>query len=101
VPERHIEALKAVANLFVAYDAVNPEFNPDFTTYGQIKHESVFDFDASPGGQFAFYVDLVNGRSLSTVGARLVSESSPAAHHLAEICKEDWEKFMMYTRKVE
>ena len=33
IPERHIEAVKAIAKLMVATDYHNPNFKPDFTDY--------------------------------------------------------------------
>ena len=100
VPEHHVEALKAVANLFVGYDAAQPDFDPDHTNYDQRKYEAIFDFDASPGGRFAV-VDDDYWRTSSSVGARLVAESSQTCRSLAELFGEDWQKFMTYRRKQE
>ncbi|AXP79201.1 hypothetical protein CJ739_101 [Mariniflexile rhizosphaerae] len=97
VPERHIEALKAVAQLFVMHDAVNPDFQPDYTNRKQSKHENWFKVGSPSGVGFSF--DGCDGwHSNSVVGARLVSEFPKASEYIAEECKEQYKKLMVYER---
>lgn len=97
VPERHIAALKAVANLFVAHDAVNPDFVPDYTDYDQDKFTALHH-DYSPSGDGFSFLDYGRWNTSSDVGSRLESESEEACDHLAEICEEDYKAFKVYDR---
>ncbi len=101
VPERHVEALKALAKLFVVHDHVNPEFKPDYSDFKQDKYESIFELGSPSGVGFSFYVYVV-WLSASNVGARLVSESSEAAQYIATHAEfsELFKKFMVYDREV-
>lgn len=99
VPEHHIEALKAAANLFVAHDAVNPNFQPDYSNYDQLKYYVVHSMSSSSGARFAY--DGYNyWYSSSDVGSRLESESPEAVEHIAEICHEDYKKLKEYKREI-
>jgi hypothetical protein len=101
VPERHVEALKALAKLFVVHDHVNPEFNPDYSDYRQSKYENIFEIGSSSGVDFSF---RGHDRWItdSVVGARLVSESSEAAKYIAKHSEfsELYKAFMLYDRQV-
>ncbi len=99
VPERHIEALKAMAKLFVVHDAVNPEFQPDFTNYDQRKYNPFFSPGSVSGSRFAYHgCDDWSTRSL--VGSRLVSESAKAAEYIGENFEELYKTIMVYERPI-
>lgn len=102
-PERHIEALIALGKLMVVHDQVNPEFDVDYDNYNQMKFEPYFYLpEGSPSG-FGFRLHGV-GRfwTLSSVGARLVSESDEAARYIATHpeFKELYNKFLSYKRPI-
>jgi hypothetical protein len=101
VPERHREAIIAVAHLFMVHDAVNPEFQPDFSNYDQDKFENWFEMGSSSGVGFA-YCDFVDWYTVSGVGSRLVSESSEAAKYIGNHpeFQELFKKFMVYQREL-
>jgi len=99
VPERHIEAVKALAKLFVVVDHHNPEFQPDYTDYSQDKFEPIFNM-GSPAGVGFSYFDCASWYSDSVVGARLVSESRKTTKLIAENYPELYEKFMVYQREL-
>lgn len=98
VPEQHLEAVKSFINLCVGHDAVNPEFQPNYEDYSQMKYENYFELGSPAGVGFSFggSADWLTG---SLVGSRLVSESSDASRHVAELFKEDYKKMMVYQRK--
>lgn len=98
VPEQHIEAARAFINLCVAHDAVNPEFQPDYTDYDQDKFHAVHDMSDPSGAGFACTV-YVCWFTLSHVGARLVSESDDACEHIADLFHDDYRKLKVYERK--
>ncbi len=99
VPEQHIEAVKAVINLFVAHDAVNPEFQPDFTNSNQWKYNPYFYPGSVSGSRFAY--SYYAGRdTYSLVGSRLVSESGDASKHIANLFEDDYKNLMVYERKI-
>ncbi|NHM07658.1 hypothetical protein G4D82_10525 [Flavobacterium sp. CYK-4] len=97
VPEHHLEAVKGFINLCVGHDAVNPEFNPDYTNYDQYKYEAIHDMGSPSGAGFSYVVYDIRGAG-SGVGARLVSEDSEAAEHIAEIFHEDYKAMKVYDR---
>ncbi|NHM07991.1 hypothetical protein G4D82_12220, partial [Flavobacterium sp. CYK-4] len=86
-----------VANLFVAHDAVNPDFKPNYEDPAQRKYEAIHDMGSPSGAGFSFDV-YGDWRSVSIVGARLVSEDSEAAEHIAEIFHEDYKAMKVYDR---
>lgn len=99
VPERHVDALKSVLNLFVAHDAVNPDFQVDFANYDQDKYEAIHEIGSRSGAGFSSDgCDIWNSRS--SVGARLVSENSEACEHIAELFHEDYKNMKSYDRKI-
>lgn len=99
IPERHIEAVKAIAKLFVATDFHNPKFQPDFTNYEQDKYSAVARMGSPSGVGFAYaYCD--RWASVSDVGSRLISESSETAELLFENYKDLFEAFMVYQRDI-
>jgi hypothetical protein len=100
VPAQHLEAAKAFINLCVAHDAVNPEFQPDFTDYDQDKFEVDHEMGSPSGAGFAYY-DYAYWIPYSSVGSRLVSESSDAAEHIAELFHDDFKAMKVYERKIE
>lgn len=100
VPEQHIEAARAFINLCVAHDAVNPEFQPDYTDYDQYKYNAVHDMSDPSGAGFAC-LDCVYWLAHSGVGARLVSESVDACEHIADLFHDDYRKLKVYERKTE
>ncbi len=101
VPERHVEALKALAKLFVVHDHVNPEFKPDYSNYDQRKYNNFFELGSPSGVGFSFFV-CDYWATVSDVGARLVSESSQAAEYIAKNPEflELYKTFMVYDRQV-
>lgn len=101
VPERHVEALKALAKLFVVHDHVNPEFKPDYSNYSQPKYESLFELGSPSGVGFSFNVCHYWSAG-SLVGARLVSESSEAAKYIAKHPEfsELYKAFMVYDKQI-
>ena len=99
VPEHHVAALKALANLFVAHDAVNPDFQPDFTDRNQDKFEIVHVMGSPSGSGFSFCV-YGHWGSDSHVGSRLVSENTDAAEHIAELFDDDFKAFKVYERPI-
>jgi len=100
VPERHKQALISMAKLFVVVDAVNPEFQPDFTDGEWNKYNPWFKMGSPSGVGFSF-LDYDRWATISGVGARLVSESSEAAEHIAETFPELYKDIMVYERKIE
>lgn len=54
VPEQHVEAVKSIINLFVAHDAINPKFQPDFTNKLQDKYNPYFYGFSPSGAGFAY-----------------------------------------------
>jgi hypothetical protein len=99
IPERHIEAVIAVAKLFVVVDHHNPSFQPDYKDYSQPKFEPFFEL-GSPSGVVFSYHDCVAWRTHSGVGARLVSESRTTTELIAENYPELYKKFMVYQREL-
>ena len=99
VPERHIEAVKAIAKLFVVVDHHNPNFQPDYKDYSQDKFEPVFEI-GSPAGVGFSYDGFAGWDTSSAVGARLVSESRKTTKLIAENYPELYEKFMVYQREL-
>jgi hypothetical protein len=98
VPDRHVEALKAVADLFVLHDAVNPKFQPDFDNRSQYKFQNYF-LPGSPSG-VGFRFDYAGDWcSYSVVGSRLVSESEKAAEHVSELGSDAYKALMVYQRE--
>lgn len=99
VPEQHVEAVKAFINLCVVHDAVNPEFNPDFSDYSQDKYNAVHEMGSPSGSGFSYDgCDLWIADSI--VGSRLSSESRKATKHIAEICHDDYKAMKVYNRKL-
>lgn len=96
VPERHVEALKALAKIFVVHDHVNPEYTPDYTI-PERKFEAIHYMGSPSGGGFSFY-DFGYWLTSSFVGSRLVSESAEKARHIARICHEEYKAFKVYDR---
>lgn len=99
VPEQHLKAVEAFVKLCVAHDAVNSEFVPDFSNSNQRKYSNYF-YPGSPSGVGFSFDDCVRWNSDSGVGARLVSESSEASNHIAEICQNEYKNLMVYERKI-
>jgi hypothetical protein len=99
VPERHVEALKAMAKLFVIHDALNPTFQPDYTKVSQRKFNPLFTIGSPSGVGFSFFAcDLWH--TGSDVGSRLVSESSEITKYIAETFSELYKEVMVYERKI-
>lgn len=99
IPERHIEAVKAIAKLFVVVDHHNPNFQPDYTDYDQRKYEPIFDMGSPSGVGFSYCV-CADWLTDSGVGARLVSESRETTKLIAENYPELYEKIMVYQREL-
>jgi hypothetical protein len=99
IPERHIEAVKAIAKLFVVVDHHNPNFQPDFTDYSQDKFEAVFDMGSPSGARFAFN-DSDYWWACSFVGSRLVSESRKTTRLISENYPDLYKAFMVYQREL-
>lgn len=99
VPEQHIEAVKSIINLFVAHDAVNPDFQPDFNNPDQGKYNPYF-YGFSPSGASFSYDGYAYGHSNSRVGSRLVSESRVASKQIKNLFEDDYKNFMVYKRKI-
>lgn len=100
VPAQHLEAVKGFINLCVVHDAVNPEFQPDYTNYDQDKFNAVHKM-GSPSGSGFSYCDYDDWGAGSSVGARLSSESRKATQHIAEICHDDYKAMKVYDRQIE
>ncbi len=99
IPERHIEAVKAIAKLFVVVDYHNPNFQPDFLNYEQDKISPVHKMGSPSGVGFSYYV-YGHWDATSVVGSRLVSESVETTKLIAENYPELYEKFMVYQREL-
>jgi hypothetical protein len=99
IPERHIEAVKAIAKLFVVVDHHNPNFQPDYTDYNQDKFEPFFEM-GSPAGVGFSYDDCASWPAFSDVGARLVSESRKTTKLISKNYPELYQKFMVYQREL-
>lgn len=99
IPERHIEAVKAIAKLMVATDYHNPNFKPDFTDYDQSKYSPVANM-GSPSGVGFSYDYYGDWDSLSSVGSRLVSESRETAKMIFNEYQDLYKEFMVYDREV-
>ncbi|QGK72819.1 hypothetical protein [Flavobacterium sp. SLB02] len=99
IPERHIEAVKAIAKLMVATDYHNPNFKPDFTDYDQNKYSPVANMGSPSGVGFScdLYDDWGTG---SSVGSRLVSESRETAKMIFNEYQDLYKEFMVYDREV-
>lgn len=97
VPERHVEALVALAKLFVVHDHVNPEYTPDYRNHKR-KFEPIHEMGSPSGGGFSFGAGRVYWYSVSHVGSRLVSESAEKARHIARICHKEYKAFKVYDR---
>ena len=100
VPAHIVEAAKAFINLCVAHDAVNPEFVPDYSDYGQDKYE-IFHEMGSPSGAGFSYRGYDRWVTYSCVGSRLVSESPEAAKHIGELFDDDFRAMKIYERQVQ
>jgi hypothetical protein len=99
IPERHIEAVKAIAKLMVATDYHNPNFKPDFTDYDQYKYSPVADM-GSPSGVGFSYDGCDGWCTRSSVGSRLVSESRETAEMIFNEYQDLYKAFMVYDREV-
>ncbi|OXB01722.1 hypothetical protein B0A75_04585 [Flavobacterium oncorhynchi] len=99
IPERHIEAVKAIAKLFVATDYHNPTFKPDFTDYDQYKYSAYAEM-GSPSGVGFSYCDYDYWITDSAVGSRLVSESRETAKMIFDEYQDLYKAFMVYDREV-
>ncbi|WP_035677883.1 hypothetical protein [Flavobacterium limnosediminis] len=99
IPERHVEAVIAIAKLFVVVDHENPDFQPDFTKYEQRKYSPVADMGSPSGVGFSYY-DFVLWNTYSLVGARLVSESREKAKAIFENYPDLYKAFMVYQREI-
>ncbi|WP_035647380.1 hypothetical protein [Flavobacterium sp. ASV13] len=99
IPERHIEAVKAIAKLFVATDYHNSTFKPDFTDYSQDKFSAVADMGSPSGVGFSCH-DSDRWFSPSAVGSRLVSESRETAKMIFNEYQDLYKAFMVYDREV-
>jgi hypothetical protein len=100
VPEQHLNAVHAIIKLFVAHDAVNPDFQPDFSKPNQWKYQNWFR-PGSPSGVGFSYYDCDYWSANSAVGSRLVSESGEAGEHIAALFLDEFKEFMIYQRKTE
>ncbi|WP_202703121.1 hypothetical protein [Flavobacterium sp. UGB4466] len=99
IPERHVEAIKAIAKLMVATDYHNPNFKPDFTNYDQYKYSPIAEMGSPSGVGFSYdYCD--DWHSLSFVGSRLVSESREVAKRVFDNHEDLYKAFMVYEREV-
>ncbi|MBF4484406.1 hypothetical protein [Flavobacterium sp. CSZ] len=99
IPERHIEAVKAIAKLMVATDYHNPKFKPDFTDYDQYKYSPAADM-GSPSGVGFSYGGYDGWGTGSYVGSRLVSESRETAEMIFNEYQDLYKEFMVYDREV-
>ncbi|MFH6966454.1 hypothetical protein [Flavobacterium sp. FlaQc-28] len=99
IPERHIEAVKAIAKLMVATDYHNPNFKPDFTDYDESKYSPYVEMGSPSGVGFSsHYCD--RWFTYSVVGSRLVSESSEVAKRIFDNHEDLYKAFMVYDREV-
>ena len=99
IPERHMEAVKAIAKLMVATDYHNPNFKPDFTDYDQNKYSPVANM-GSPSGVGFSYDCYDYWVTLSSVGSRLVSESRETAKMIFNEYQDLYKAFMVYDREI-
>ncbi|MGQ7945040.1 hypothetical protein [Flavobacterium sp. WC2509] len=99
IPERHIEAVKAIAKLMVATDYHNPNFQPDFTDYDQGKYSPIALMGSPSGVGFSYYY-YGFWDTLSDVGSRLVSESRETAKLIFQNHEDLYKRFMVYEREV-
>lgn len=100
IPERHVEAVIAIAKLFVVHDAVNPEFKPDYNdNLRQFKFENFFYIKNTFSDSCVRWNGETSFSTCSYVGARLVSESPDAARHIAKHFPDLYKAFMVYERK--
>ena len=99
VPERHLEAAKAFINLCVGHDAVNPNFDIDYSKSNQYKYDA-FHVMGSPSGVGFSFDDDGSWHAVSSVGARLASESREACNHVAELFDVDYKAMKVYKREV-
>jgi hypothetical protein len=99
IPERHINAVLAIAKLFMVVDHHNPEFQPDYSDYSQDKFEPIFEPGSPSGARFAFD-DHDDWRAFSGVGSRLVSESREKTRMIAENYPDLYKDFMVYEREL-
>jgi hypothetical protein len=101
IPERHIDAVIAVAKLFVVNDHVQPEFNPDFENDNQWKYELWFRMGSSSGFGFSYYY-FGGWDTYSTVGSRLVYQDRDTMRYVTDHPEflELYKTLMVYKREV-
>lgn len=99
VPAHIVEAALGFINLCVVHDAENPKFDIDFENYSQDKWSAYHKMGSPSGARFAFFADDCD-LSLSGVGARLSSQDSETARHIAKICNQDYKAMKVYKREI-
>lgn len=101
VPERHVNAVIALAKLFVVNDHLHPNFNPDYTNYSQDKYEPWFRMGSSSGVGFSSH-DYGRWSAISGSGSRLAYENIDIMEEVVENTEflELYKAFMVYNREV-
>jgi len=95
IPERHMNAVIAIAKLFVVIDHENKNFQPDFTNYRQSKYSPIVNMDVG----FSSY-DYGRWFTFSNVGSRLCFESREKAKTIFNNHLELYKAFMIYQRPI-
>jgi|GEM_PF-5714919 len=97
IPDRHKEAVIAIAKLFVAADHADGDGVLDYTNYQQRKYNAIPEM-GSPSGAGFRYGDYVYWSAHSSVGARLSFKESDAAKKFFAENIELFKAFMVYER---
>lgn len=83
VPEQHRQAIIDTTKLFIIADAVNGDWQPDYSDYEQRKYHPVFTMDDTSGSGFSC-IGYGSWLTRSFVGSRLVFPSWEAAKYMGE-----------------
>jgi hypothetical protein len=100
-PEKHREALKAVAELFLINDA-SREADPDWNDMSEKKHLAWMDMEVdknNPTGFRFLVVYFTRTYTLAGLGSRLCSESEEDAKHLATHFQDKLRAVMVIEKK--
>lgn len=99
IPERHVEAVIAIAKLFVGADHADGDGILDYTDYSQPKFSAFAEMGDPSGAGFAYF-DYVYWYSLSDVGARLSFKQRETAKEFFNENIDLFKGFMVYKREL-
>ena len=99
IPERHVEAVIAIAKLFVGADHADGDGILDYTDYSQPKF-SVFAAMGDPSGAGFAYLGYDGWNASSRVGARLSFKERETAKEFFNENIDLFKGFMVYKREL-